>query len=159
MPALGRMAAALSAVLLAGCASLSPDGGLNDVSRLTQERIGQPAAFAKPTAQEAGAGNAQVQALLSQPLSADTAVQIALLNSPALKASFAELGLSEAEFVQAGRLRNPSFGFSRVRGGSDKEIERSVTFDLVGLLTLPARHRIEQGRFEQAKLQAAATAI
>eukprot|EP01034_Spumella_vulgaris_P037327 gene37327-46058_t len=46
-------------LLMAGCASLSPDGGLNDVSRLTQERIGQPAAFAKPTAQEAGAGNAQ----------------------------------------------------------------------------------------------------
>ena len=160
-PALGRMAAALSAVLLAGCASLSPDGGLNDVSRLTQERIGQPAAFTKAGAQDSGSGGSstQLRSLLSKPLSAETAVQIALLNSPALKASFAELGLSEAEFVQSGRLRNPSFGFSRVRGGSDKEIERSVGFDIAGLLTMPARHRIEQRRFEQAKLQAASGAV
>ena len=158
-PALNRAAAGLSIVLLAGCASLSPDGGLNEVSRLTQERIGQPASFSKDSTQTASRDDAQLQALLSQPLSADTAVQIALLNSPALKASFAELGVSEAEFVQAGRLRNPGIGFSRVRGGGDKEIDRSVMFDLAGLLTLPARQRIEQGRFEQAKLRAAAQAV
>ncbi|RFP36185.1 TolC family protein [Duganella sp. BJB476] len=146
--------AGLSFVLLTGCASLSSDGGLNDVSRLTQERIGQPAGFSR------GANNdQQVSALLAQTLTPETAVQIALLNSPALKFTFAELGVSESEFVQAGRMRNPSLGFGRIRGGSETEIDRSVMFDIAGLLTLPARSRIEQRRFEQAKLRAAAQAV
>jgi len=146
--------AGLSFVLLTGCASLSNDGGLNDVSRLTQERIGQPAGFSRDANNDQ-----QVSALLVQTLTPQTAVQIALLNSPALKASFAELGVSESEFVQAGRMRNPSLGFGRIRGGSETEIDRSVMFDIAGLLTLPARSRIEQRRFEQAKLRAAAQAV
>ncbi len=146
--------AGLSFVLLTGCASLSGDGGLNDVSRLTQERIGQPAGFSRDANNKQ-----QVSALLAQTLSPESAVQIALLNSPALRASFAELGVAESEFVQAGRLRNPSLGFGRIRGGSEAEIDRSVMFDIAGLLTLPARSRIEQRRFEQAKLRAAAQAV
>ncbi|RFP17549.1 TolC family protein [Duganella sp. BJB488] len=147
-------AAGMSLALLAGCASLSDDAGLNDVSRLTQERIGQQASFSRDADNDQ-----QVRALLAQPLTAETAVQIALLNSPALKASFAELGVSESEFVQSGRMRNPGFSFGRIRGGGETEIDRSVMFDIAGLLTLPTRSRIGQRRFEQAKLQAAAQAI
>lgn len=146
--------AGLSLVLLTGCASLSSDGGLNDVARMTQERIGQPAGFSRDANNDQ-----QVSTLLAQPLTPETAVQIALLNSPALKASFAELGVSESEFVQAGRMRNPSLGFGRIRGGGEAEIDRSVMFDIAGLLTLPARSRIEQRRFEQAKLRAAVQAV
>jgi outer membrane protein TolC len=151
--------ALLPALLLAGCASLSPDGGLDDVSRLTQERIGQPAHFTRPAAQPSAASAEQVRALLAQPLTADSAVQIALLNSPALKAAFADLGVSEADYVQAGRMRNPGFSFGKVSGGGDAEIDRSIMFDLAGLLTLPSRQKIEQGRFEQAKLRAASQAV
>jgi outer membrane protein TolC len=146
--------AAACASVLAGCASLSADGGMNDVSRLTAERIGQPAAITKDANNDP-----QLQQLLAQPLTADSAVRIALMNSPALKASFAELGASEADLVQAGRLRNPTLSFGRIRGGGDTEIDRGIMFDIAGLLTLPARSRIEAGRFEQAKLQAAAQAV
>jgi outer membrane protein TolC len=159
MPMLGRTAVVLAAAMLAGCASLTQDGGLTDVSRLTQERIGQPARFEKETAQTSAANDTRIQSLLSQPLTADSAVQIALANNAALKASFAELGVSEAEFVQAGRMRNPGFSFGRVRGGGESEIDRTLTFDIAGLLSMPARRRIEQGRFEQAKLQAASQAV
>lgn len=154
MPKLARTAVGLSAIFLAGCASLSTDGGLNDVSSLTQSRIGQAAHFKK----DSGDNGAEIQALLDKPLTAESAVQIALLNNSALKASFAELGVAEADFVQASRMRNPSFSFGRVRGGGDTEIDRSVMFDIAGLLTLPTRKRIEHGRFEQAKLQAASQA-
>jgi outer membrane protein TolC len=152
---LGRTAVGLSAIFLAGCASLSSDGGLNDVSSLTQNRIGQAAQFEKDSSNN----DAQIQALLGKPLTAESAVQIALLNNSALKASFAELGVAEADFVQAGRMRNPGFSFGRISGGGDAEIDRSVMFDIAGLLTLPTRTRIEKGRFEQAKLQAAAQAV
>ncbi len=170
LTAAGRAATGVALVLLAGCAGLSADAGLDDVSRLTQARIGQPVRFTKSAAGAANAGAAragaattsadtQTQGLLVQPLTAESAVQLALRNNGALKAALAELGVAEANVVQAGRLRNPSLGFGRVRGGGDAEIDRSVMFDIAGLLTLPARARIEQGRFEQAKLQAAAQAV
>lgn len=151
----GRTAVGLSTLLLAGCASLSSDGGFGDVSSLTQNRVGQAVHFTKGSSDN----DAQVQALLGKPLSVDAAVQIALLNSPALKTSFAELGVAEADFVQTGRMRNPSFTFGRVSGGGDAEIDRSVMFDIAGLLTLPVRTQIGKRRFEQVKLLTAARAV
>ncbi len=159
IPGLGRAATGLAALLLAGCASFSPDGGYGDVSRLAQDRIGQPVSLAKQTPAGDDAAVQQVRTLLAQPLTAETAVQIALSNNPGLKASLAELGVSEAQFVQAGRMRNPSFSFGKMRGGEETEIERSVMFDVIGLLTLPVRTGIETRRFEQAKLAAAAQAV
>lgn len=143
----------LAALLLGGCASFSNDGGFDAISIMTQERIGQPVHFSKtPDSKEKAL---RVQTLLSTPLTADTAVQIALANNEALQASFSELGISEADLVQAGRLRNPSFAFGRVSGGGETEIDRSVMFDVIGLLTLPVRRGIEQRRFDAVKLQAA----
>jgi outer membrane protein TolC len=148
---------ALIAVTLAGCASFSPDGGLDDVSRITGERTGQNVQFSQPAKSEAISANAS--RLLANTLNADTAVRFALLNNKSLQASLAELGVAEADLVQAGRMRNPAFSFGRMRDGGDVEIERSVMFDLVGLLTIPLRSGIEQRRFEQAKLLAASNAV
>lgn len=142
-----------AALVLAGCTSLSRDGGTGAVSDLTRARAGHALA--------AGAADneAVVDALLRQPLTADSAVRIALLNNRGLQASLAELGIAEADLVQAGRMRNPSFTFGRLRGAHATEIERSVMFDLVGLLTIPLRGRIESARFEQATLLAATDAV
>lgn len=155
---LPRLAALpLAALLLTGCASLSGNGGAADATRLVSARTGQDIPLSATTTDESS--TALIQPLLQQPLSAESAVRIALHNSPALKASLAELGIAEAELVQTGRLHNPSFSFGRVRGGGETEIDRSVTFDLAGLLTMPARLGIERRRFEQAKLQAASHAV
>jgi outer membrane protein TolC len=150
-----RLAVGASVFFLAACATFSEDGGLGSVSSLTRERTGQPVTFAKD-----GAGSAlTMNQLLSQPLTAETAVQVALLNNRNLQASLAELGIAEADLVQAGRLRNPGFSFGRMRGGEDVEIERGLMFSLLGLLTMPVRVAIEQRRFEQGKLQAASDAV
>ncbi|MFM2086398.1 MAG: hypothetical protein RLZZ237_1267, partial [Pseudomonadota bacterium] len=148
-----KLSALALALLLSGCASFSQDGGLQEVSALTSARVGQSTTLARQ------ADDAQLTQLLSQPLSADSAVQIALLNNRSLKIALAELGASEADLVQAGRLRNPGLSFGRVHGGDGNEIDRSVSFDLAGLLTMPMRVKIEKGRFEQAKLQAASSAV
>ncbi|RJF99992.1 TolC family protein [Noviherbaspirillum saxi] len=125
---------------------------------MTKDRTGQAVQISKPTA-EVNITSDAVTALLAKPLTPDTAVQIALQNNKGFQASLAELGVAEADLVQAGRLRNPSFSFGRMRGGEDVEIERSVMFDLIGLLTIPIRSGIEQRRFEQAKLQTASQAV
>jgi len=152
------LAIALSSLLLAGCASFSSDGGLDTVSALTRERTGQDVQRDRSSEDTAASASA-VRQLLAQPLTPDSAVRIALANNKGLQAAFAELGIAEANLVQAGRLRNPGFSFGRMRGGDNIEIDRSIMFDFVGLLTLPLRTGIESRRFEQAKLQAAAQAV
>ena len=142
-------AAALLPALLAGCASVSPDGGVARVNELTQPRIGQP------VGKTDASSRTRVGELLAQPLSAEAAMQIALLNNPRVQAALADLGIADADLAQAGTLRNPRFSFGRTSGAGSVEIDRSVLFDLGGLLTLPMRKAIEQRRFEQAQLQAA----
>ena len=149
---------AASLVVLSGCATFSQDGGMESVSTLTEQRTGQ--GVTRPLTAQAASSNAErVSALLKQPLDPNTVVQIALLNNQGLQSAFAELGVAEADYVQSGRMRNPGFSFQRLKGGDSLEIDRSVTLDLIGLLTLPLRSGIEQRRFEQAKLLAASAAV
>ena len=150
--------AALSALLLSGCATFSADGGLAEVSAMTSERTGMTVQRDR-SADDAAASRAIVSELLAVPLTPDAAVRVALANNKALQAAFADLAIAEAQRVRAGRIGNPGFSFARLRGGDQTEIERSVSFDLIGLLLLPMRSSIEAGRFEQAKLQAAAQAV
>lgn len=152
------LAIALSALILTGCATFSKDGGMDTVSALTKERTGQTVQREKTT-DDAAATQATVKQVLAHPLTPDTAVQLALANNKGLQAALANLGIAEANRVAAGRLANPSFSFGRMRGGEDVEIERSIMFNFVGLLTLPLRSNIESRRFEQAKLQAAVQAV
>lgn len=149
---------ALGTALLAGCATFSNDGGMESVSAITKDRVGQTVRQER-TASDQAAIEQTVNQLLAQPLTPDSAVQIALINNKGLQASLADLGIAEADLVRAGRIGNPSFSFSRLRGEESLEIERSVMFDLIGLLTIPIRSRIERQRFEQAKLQAATEAV
>jgi len=73
------------------------------------------------------------------------------LNNPGLQASFFELGISDADRVQAGRLPNPGFSFGRLHQGSGVEIDRSLQFNLARLLMLPTINQIESRRFEQTR--------
>jgi outer membrane protein TolC len=138
-------ALALSA-LAAGCASFSPDGGMNAVNELTRGRMPQEAAWQR-TEKDTQAARAATRELLAQPLSADDAVKIALLNNRGLQAAYADLGIAEADVVQAGRLRNPGFSFARLRRADEIEIERTFMFDVLGLITMPLRTELEQRRF------------
>ncbi|PMS23938.1 RND transporter [Trinickia dabaoshanensis] len=147
--------ALLGAALLAGCTTFSKDGGFDAVSSTAKARLGQDAVIVKTDA-DRDAAAARTQALLAQPLSMDDAVQVALLNNRGLQASYAELGLAEADRVQAGRLPNPGFTFSRTHASNgDLNIGRSISASVLGILTLPLATHIEGRRFEQTKLETA----
>ena len=152
-------AAAAAVLVLAGCASFSPDGGAGRVADLTRERTGQAPSYQRSLG-EVDSVQARIAEVLTQPLTANSAVELAFLNNRGLQASFSELGIAESELVRAGRLRNPSFSFGRLReGGGVLEIERSVMFDVLGLLTLPFASQVEQRRFAQTQLQTAHEAV
>ncbi len=149
---------AAASLLLAGCASFSPDGGFGKVSQLTQERTGQSVALQR-SPEEAQIAQNRVAELLQVALTADAAVEVALLNNRGLQAKFGDLGIAESELVRAGRLKNPSLSFGRMSGGGGIEIERTVLFDILGLLTMPMAKEVGQQRFEQAQYQAAYDAV
>jgi outer membrane protein TolC len=152
-------ASAAVAVLLAGCASFSQDGGFAQVGEMTKERVGQAPSLLR-TADDTETARARVSELLKQPLTADSAVELAFLNNRGLHASFADLGIAESDLVRAGSLRNPSFRLGRLREAAGVvETERAVVFDVLGLLTMPLARQVERRRFEQAQLQAAYTAV
>lgn len=154
-----RALALAGVLLLPGCASFSPDGGLAAVNAITAPVLAQDT-VALRTPEDAAAARGRLKALLRQPLSADRAVQIALLNNRDLQAAYNALGLSEAAFVQASLPPNPTFSLSRIAGsGGAFEFETRVVGSLLALATLPARAEIAADRFRQAQLQAASETL
>jgi len=142
--------AVLSAALLGGCASFSEDGGFDAIQFATQSRLQKDVAWARDDASRSQS-QSRIDALLVKPLSADDAVQIALLNNPGLQAAFNTLGVAEADWMAAQRLPNPGFSIGRMTRGSEVEWERSLHLNLAALLTMPMRAGIEQRLFEQTR--------
>lgn len=141
-------------VLLSGCASFSPDGGMSVVEGITAGELQKD--VRKITSEtEAAEVRARVKSMLSGTLSADQAVQIALLNNRGLQAAFNELGVSEAQMIEASLPPSPTISLARLSaGGLALEIERSVLQNVLGLLTLPRRREIAEIQFRQAQLRA-----
>jgi outer membrane protein TolC len=150
MPHQRLLIAALATFTLAGCASFSQDGGFNAIEQTARERLGKDVRWVKST-DEQNTVDQRVGELLSKPLSVDDAVQVALLNNKGLQAAFSELGISESDLVQAGRLPNPRFAMLRARNGDEFKIEQSFTFNLFSLITLPQATALERRRFERTQ--------
>jgi outer membrane protein TolC len=151
---LARCLLALAALGLSGCATFSPDSGMTAVSDLTSQTINKDVAFVR-TPEGADAVNDSVRRLLSRTLSAEAAVQIALLNNKGLQAAYNELALAETDLVQESLPPNPVFSVSRIAGDGASEVERQVVGDILALTTLPFRSDIARDRFRQAQLRAA----
>jgi outer membrane protein TolC len=141
-------------MLIGGCASFSADGGMGPVQTATYADIEKDVAKIGDD-QAALTAKARVAQLLRRPLTADTAVQVALLNNRGLQAAFNELGVAEAQMVAGSLPPNPRLGISKLSGRFEIEIERQIAGSLLALATLPARAQIAQDRFQAAQLRAA----
>lgn len=139
-----RFAALALALLVVGCASVSPDAGLSDVHKMTSERLGGGAP-----------ADAAVARLLESPLTAESALQIALVNNRRLQAEYHALGIAEAELVQAGLLDNPELSAEALFGGDGTKLAFGLVQNVIGLLTQPARRTVATSAFERAKYQTA----
>ena len=146
-----RALAAFSASLIGlsvGCAGVSKERGHKEVASIVEQRTGYKTRWEQgpPTdAQIAG----WVDGLLQGGLTRDRAVGIALVNSPSLQATYEELGVSQADMVQAGLLSNPrlggSLGFPLNEG--KKEYEVSLVQDFLDIFVLPLRKRVAREQF------------
>jgi outer membrane protein TolC len=143
---------------LAGCAGLSEDGGFGRVEQAVAERGAGQAQWVR-SAKEADSVSTRIKELLTRPLSAEDAAQIALLNNPGLQARYAELGIAEADLVQASRWSGPKLDFARMPRGNEVERETSVFFDVLGLLSIPLSTKAQEKRFAAAQHRAAEEAL
>jgi cobalt-zinc-cadmium efflux system outer membrane protein len=151
---LGRIALGL---LLTGCASVPPKGGFYDVEALVSQRLDKDIHWYQGTPEDAEVA-ARVASLLDGELSLEETVQISLLNNRSLQARYEELGVAQADLVQAGLLRNPVF-FAQVRSPNDSALstntELNLVQDFLDVLLRPARKRLAGLEFEAAKLRIA----
>jgi outer membrane protein TolC len=148
--ALSRTAALLGAIALAGCATFSGDGGFDRVAAQTRQHLDKEVRWPRTETGRARS-DADVAARLQHALSAEDAVQVALLNNRALQASFEELGISEADLVQSGRMQNPTFRLRHASVAASYDIEEAVSFNVLSLLAAPSAHAIEKRRFAEVQ--------
>ena len=150
--------------VLTGCASVPKDAGFPDVQNIIEQRIGRRVHWNQSTSEDAAVVDA-VRSMLQQELTIDEAVQIALLNNRSLQATYEELGIAQADLVQAGLLRNPLFGASfrfpdkTVGGHRSTNTEFSVVQDFLDLLVRPLRKKVAAAQFEQTKLRVGNTIL
>jgi len=93
--------------------------------------------------------------MLDRPLTARTAVQIALLKNRRLQALYEELGVAQAELVRAGLLKNPLFeGALRfVHDRHEEVLELALVEDFVSLFMIPLKKGVAEAELEAAKLR------
>jgi len=139
---------------LSGCASVNLTAGFPEVSAAVEERSATKIVWNRGTDLDKAAA-AQLRSLLQRKLTADDAVQIAMLNNRDLQATYAELGVAQADLVQAGLFNNPIldaavfFPLTGVR----PDFQLSVVVGLLDALYVPLRKRVAAAQFEEAKLK------
>lgn len=154
----------LAPVLLTGCATatLSPQPAFQDVADNVAERTGKKIAWASGDKDDL-AMQAHVRGLLSRPLSPSRAVQVALLNNRSLRATYAQLGMAQAELVQAGMLSNPVFDGSVIWPYEPKAAAADVTvgvvFNFIELFWRRYKEAVARSALEETKLQVAGMVI
>ena len=160
-----KRAAVLLPLALGACATTLPAGitapgaGFRLVADRTQAATGRRSVLLQNAAQAQQVGR-EVHALTHQrTISADTAVQVALLNNRGLQASYAEIGLSAAEVWQQATPENPVvalgvLGIGAPEVGAFRAIESLVAVNLLDAPTRKRRVAVAQAEYQRAQMQA-----
>jgi outer membrane protein, heavy metal efflux system len=147
---------AAALLVIAGCASLDPRHAFDEVKSLSAERATGEVVW--PSDDEASqAVTARVGELLASELTPESAVQIAFLRNRRIQAALAELGIAQAELVQAGLLPNPVLS-ADVRFGvgvSGTGADLGLVQEFLSVLQIPLKRRVAQAELEATKLEVA----
>lgn len=145
----GRLAA--SALLLASCVSVPRDAGVSAVQQAIAQRGAPAIAW---NAQPAAADHERVAAMLQDELTADEAVAIAMLNSPRLQVTLAELGIARADLIEASTISNPILEAElRLPAEPYRPFELTLAQSLIDLIQLPRRRAIGRAAFDAAQMR------
>jgi cobalt-zinc-cadmium efflux system outer membrane protein len=150
---------ALGASLAASaCASTKPTKVRTEVNDMLEERAGVADGVSAKQDDEARAKvRARVDQLVAEPLTMDGAVAVAVLNNQAMQAKLEDLGVAQAELVQAGLLDNPvvsgSIGFSTITPVYGVARDFSVSQSLLSVFLIPAKRRLAKAHLRHAVVE------
>lgn len=145
---------AASALLLGGCLTSSIAGDIADVRSRTQIPL---VPMVAGTAVDADSDD-DARTLLREPLDADTAVRVAVLNNRALRAELRELGIARGRLIQARQVDNPTFEVESLPE-RNTALEMRVEYDLTSLVLAPLRARAAAADLAAERLDAAGAVI
>lgn len=147
--------AAFGLFVLSACAAPDPDAAFSGLNSLVAERLPERVVWRTGGSADA-AVDARIEALSAEPLTVDAAVAVALLSNRSLQARYAELGIAQADVVQAGLLQNPVFEIM-VRPSTEDgtNIELGLMQNFVDLLMRPARQKVAAAEYDAARLELA----
>ncbi len=145
---------------LAGCASLSARQALLDVSEDVYRRTGKKISWNTGTKADLDVDK-RVKKLLSGRLTAKAAIQIALLRNRSLQATYTDLGVAQADLVQAGLLRNPILDAAVTfpEGADVPNLSFGLAFKFIDMFLIPLRKEAAKSELEQAKLRVSGAVI
>lgn len=149
---------AVVALTLAGCATWDPSATVAATGRTLAER-GVKGVDWRRGEEARTAAVERSQELLASPLTPETAAEVALLRSPSLQATLANLGIAQADLAQATRLANPGLSFSSLSGSGHEQVTTGLAADVVDWLTEPLRRRIAAAELEHVKLVVGAAVL
>lgn len=153
---------AVLAMFASGCATTEPTAPRREVSDLLDARIGTTEAISATQDAESRARVQQrVAELLAKPLTLPRAMQIAMLNNRELAAQLEDLGVAQAELVQAGLLENPVIAgdlvFSTAGNGLGGGL--SLTQSLLSAFLIPAKRRLARAELRHAVVSVGGAAL
>ena len=138
---------------MVSCASVPSEEAAAGLSEVVKDS--ELPAPARTGEENQAAIEARAKELLSQPLTAEAAVQLAFLRNPGIHQAYAELDINLAEVVEASRLPNPVIGYSHLSpdGPGHTQITRSASISFTDLLLLPVRRRFAQAGLQREQLR------
>ena len=96
--------------------------------------------------------------MLGEPLTADAAVRVALLNNRELRATLRELGVARGRLMQAGVLPNPTVEVE-LQPERNSRFELRVEYDLTSAILAPRRARAAAPELTAARFHAAGAVV
>lgn len=167
-PALRSLAVLTAPLLLGGCIATAAtdaygpgDAGFVTVAGQVAPALGGNTPTWVQTPEQARAASERVRSMVhKKTISAETAVQVALINNRGLQAAYSDLGISAADAWQQTLLPNPNISVGLLGIGQPglvafKTIEGMVANNILALLTHKRRSEIAETRFRQAQMRAA----
>lgn len=135
-------------LLAMGC--VAHDAGYSDVRRSVLDRTQFDVRWR--AVDERGRLDERIRRLVASAVTADGAVQVALLNNPDVQGAFEQLGVARAEIMTALRLPNPVLEGAVHFHGDEAQIEVGALIGLNDLLFLATRSGVAQAGLEAAKV-------
>jgi cobalt-zinc-cadmium efflux system outer membrane protein len=137
--------AAAGALMLGGCASAPRDRGTGEIDRVLAERGSPPAGWSV-------ADDPAPTGVLTLAQS----VKLALVRSPVVREQYAELGLATADLREAIQLPDLDLGYTRLSGGGERQVTRSVSLVFSDLLLRRSRVKFADAGFAMTRDRVAA---